>query len=215
MIRRLAFLLTALSLPLQAASPINGRTIAIDPGHGTIDFEGRIINSGKSTRDGRLSEYRLTFEMAQKLGKLIEQEGGRVIYTRTPQEYWRQGSSTTEDNKARALLANELKADAFVSIHCDWNPRQRMKGVTTYYKSSRSRKLAEEVQRKLVRQLKAFDRRVKQDSYTVLDVANMPAILVETGFLSNRSEAKKLATSDYQSKVAEAIFSGLSNALSN
>ncbi|MCG3203533.1 MAG: N-acetylmuramoyl-L-alanine amidase LytC [Elusimicrobia bacterium] len=200
---------------LHADSPLLGRIIAIDPGHGTLDFQGHIINSGKSTSNSRFSEHYITYQIAQKLGKLIENAGGQVVYTRNAQDYWRFGSSTTEDNKSRALLANVLKADAYISIHCDWNPKRKMRGVTTYYKTEQSRKLAENVQKKLVGNLKAFNRKTKKDSYTVLDVATMPAILVESGFLSNPSEAKKLITANYQKKVAEAIHQGLSNTFAN
>ena len=214
MIRRLLLVLL-FAAPLEAATPLEGRTIALDPGHGTIDYQGRIINPGKGTHDGRAVEHQLTFQMAQKLGKLIEEKGGRVIYTRTPFDYWRIAASNTEDNKARALWANELKADVFISIHCDWHPRSRTHGATTYYKTPESRRLGSEIQTRMVKQLKAFNRQLKQDSYTVLDVAAMPAVLVETGYLSNRAEAKKLMSPTYQKKIAEAIASALSSYFSN
>ncbi len=194
-----------------AASSIAGRTVALDAGHGVIDYQGHIINSGKSSRDGSIKEYQITFEIAQTLGKMIEEAGGHVIYTRTPFDYWRQATNAPEDNRARALLANELKADVFIAIHCDWDPRSRINGVTTYYKTSPSRRLGKEIHSKLINRLGAFDRRLQHDTFTVLDQTTMPTVLVETGFLSNKKEAKKLATSDYQKKVADAILAGIGN----
>jgi N-acetylmuramoyl-L-alanine amidase len=192
-----------------AATPLAGRVIALDPGHGTIDYQGHLINSGKSSRDGKTWEYRITFEIAQKLGKMIEDAGGRVVYTRTPFDYWRQAATAPDDNRARALLANELKADVFLAIHCDWDPRSRISGVTTYYKTQQSRRLGKEIHSRLINKLGALDRRLQHDSFTVLDQTTMPTVLIETGFLSNRSEAKKLSDAEYQKKVAGAILAGL------
>jgi N-acetylmuramoyl-L-alanine amidase len=194
---------------LQAGSPLNGRTIMLDPGHGVIDFEGRIINSGKSSRGHKIWEHQLTLQMATLLGDKLEKEGARVVYTRTPFDYWRQSYSIADDNRARGKLANELKADVYISIHCDWDKRSKNHGVTTYYKTAASEKLGEDIHRQLIQSLKAENRHLRHDTFTVLEQTDMPAVLIETGFLSNRSEVKKLASSKYQAKIASAILQGL------
>ncbi len=216
--RRLLLSLLVLGVAAPSAfsdSPLAGHLIVLDAGHGTIDYRGHVINSGKISRNGKLVENRLTFDIVQKIGKRIEEAGGRVIYTRTPTDYWRQASSVTEDNRARAILANELKAEAFIAIHCDWDPRTKIHGITTFYKSPASQRLGESVHRRLIKDLKAQDRKLTRDSYTVLDQTTMPSILVETGFLSNRNEGKKLSTDEYQTKIAQAITAGLSSYFSN
>lgn len=209
MARRSAFLsLLFLSNIAVAAPGLTGRSILIDPGHGVIDYQGRVINTGKRASDG-IPEYKLTFEIAQRLGKLLEKEGIRVNYTRTAFDYWRQAYNPQEDNRARAYLANELNVDAYIAIHCDWDPRSRIHGVTTFYTKKESKRLGELVQQNLIKELKASSRGLVKDTYTVLDHTEMPAILVETGFLSNRAEGRKLKTADYQQRVAQAMADAL------
>ncbi len=194
-----------------AASPLNGRTIALDPGHGVIDYQGHIINPGKSNRNHTIWEHQLTLQMATILGDKLEKEGARVVYTRTPFDYWRQAFDVADDNKARGKLANEFKADVYIAIHCDWDTRSRNNGVTTYYKTAPSEKLGEEIHKQLIQSLKATNRHLRHDTFTVLEQTDMPSILVETGFLSNRAEVKKLADPKYQTKIADAMLEGLRN----
>lgn len=198
---------------VSAEPSLSGRRIVIDPGHGTIDFDRRVINTGKS-RDG-VFENRITMEIALYLGKILEEDGATVYFTRNKEDYWREGYSPAEDNKARAYFANELNADALICIHCDWNPSRRFRGVTTFYEKPNSAELGSWIQRTLVRDLRTTDRGVVKDSFTILDHAEMPTVLVETGFLSNRSEGKSLLQSDYQKKVAGALASAIRGFFSN
>lgn len=213
--------LLALSWPAEAAptakkkaaakappSPLKGRLFVIDPGHGTLGFDGGVINSGKTARDGT-AEHRLTMAISQKVGAELVKEGARVVYTRTPKDYWRSAFNAVEDNKARAQLANDLGGDAFLSFHCDWHPKRRVKGITTICSKESSRDLAETMQRVLTRELKAVDRKVLYDSYTVLDVAEVPAVIIETGFLSNPAERTKLRSRAYHAQIAKAVVKGL------
>jgi len=198
--------LAAVSLA-SAEPPLSGRRIVVDAGHGTIDFDRRIINTGKS-REG-LYEHRLTMEIALYLGKILEEDGATVFYTRNRDDYWREGYGSAEDNKARAYFANELNADALICIHCDWNPSRRFQGVTTYYAKNNSAEMGGWIQRQLTKDLKATDRGLVRDSFTILDHAEVPTVLVETGFLSNRTEGKKLLQPAYQKRVAGALASAL------
>ena len=203
-------LLVAFSLSLAlnaAAGPLSGKVIVLDPGHATINFQRSVINTGKST--GSFPEHRLTLEIATQLGKILEEQGATVYFTRTRDDYWRQSYSPIEDNKMRAWMANELSADAFIAIHCDWNPSRRFRGVTTFWEKPQSRKLGELIQRRLVQDLGTSNRGVIHDSFTVLDQAKMPAVLVECGFMSNRAEGKKLAQPEYQRRVALALASAV------
>lgn len=201
-----AVLLTA-SPPAHADPSLSGRRIVVDPGHGTINFEKDVINTGKN-RDG-MSEHKIAMEIGLYLGKMLEDDGATVFFTRDREDYWREGYSPGEDNKSRALFANELKADAFICIHCDWHPSRRYQGVTTFYLKDESRRLGEAIQRQLVKDLGAFNRKLVRDSFTVLDHATVPTVLVETGFLSHRTEGKKLLRPDYQKRVAAALASAL------
>jgi N-acetylmuramoyl-L-alanine amidase len=193
---------------LFASSPLHGRVILLDAGHGTINFEGKIINPGRESREGNI-EHRLSLEIVQKLGEMLENSGAKVFYTRTPGDYWRQAYSTVDDNKTRGHLANELKAEAFISIHCDWSPLKKIHGVTTIYGKPFSKKLGSHIHRNMLRRLQAHDRKLVQDSYTILDVSEVPSVIVETGFLSNKKESKSLARSAYQKEIAAAITKAL------
>lgn len=202
-----ALLVASLATTAGADAALSGRRVVLDPGHGTIDFERTVINSGKS-RDG-VVENRLTMEIALQLGRMLEEDGATVFFTRDREDYWRSGYGSAEDNKARALFANDVNADAYISIHCDWHPSRRYHGVTTFYTKDNSRDLGARIQRQLVTDLKAYDRKLVRDSFTVLDHAEMPAVLVETGFLSHRTEGRKLLKAAYQKQIAAALASAL------
>jgi len=196
--------------PLTAESVLRDRLIVVDPGHGTLNYAGRIINPGKTTRTGG-REHHLNIQISIKLKDLLEKEGAHVIMTRTQRDYWREAYSSTEDNKSRAILANEIGADIFLSIHCDWHPHRQVYGVTTIYTKSHSRALGNAIQKHMVRILKTKNRKVVKDSFTVLDHTEMPAIILETGFMSHRKESKKLEAPAYQNKIARAITAGVKN----
>lgn len=211
--RRLPFLaVLLLIIPVSASpaaeSPLRGRKILLDPGHATINAEGRVINMGRKTRAGD-EEHKLNLEISRKLKEHLALMGATVILTRTPEDYWREGVSTPEDNRDRGYFANDMEADAYLSIHCDWHPRPQYNGVTTYYYKRNSRKLGQSIHSDLIKELKANDRGLVRDSFTVLEAAEMPAVLIEMGYLSNNAEAKKLLSASYQEKIVKAIGRGL------
>lgn len=92
--------------------------VVIDPGHGGHD-QG-------STGPGGLLEKDLVLDVARRLGKLIEERlGSEVIFTRT--------DDTFVSLEGRTALANETKADLFLSIHANSSPYPSVSGVETYY----------------------------------------------------------------------------------
>jgi len=196
-----------LAVPAGAGLPLTGKVVVLDPGHAAVNYQRAVVNSGKSR--GSVDEHRLTLDIAVSLAELLKADGATVYLTRTPADYWRSSYSAIEDNKSRAFFANEVKADIFIAIHCDWHPNRQFYGVTTFYSSPASRRLGEEIQRRLVSDLKTRDRGVIRSNFTALDNAKMPAVLVETGFMSNRTEGKKLLQPAYQKKVAGAMASAV------
>ena len=84
-----------------------------------------------------------------------------------------------------------------------------LKGIIQESKSEDSRRLAAHVQRSLVQTTGAVDRGVKHARFVVLIGTQVPAILIETGFISNATEHQKLVTTAYQSKIAAAIADGV------
>ena len=91
--------------------------VVIDPGHGGHD---------QGTHGATLLEKDLVLDVAKRLGKLIEDKmGAEVIYTRT--------DDTFVPLEGRTALANEKKADLFLSIHANSSPIPKITGVETYY----------------------------------------------------------------------------------
>jgi len=106
----------ALSM-MSDAIPLGVHRVAIDPGHGGIDG-GTSINYGMVEKD-------LTLDIALRLKTLMENEGLSIVMTRKTDE----AVSLAE----RARIANEAKADLFVSIHVNWLPKRNARGFETYY----------------------------------------------------------------------------------
>jgi N-acetylmuramoyl-L-alanine amidase len=130
---------------LSSAASLSNRIIVIDPGHATLDFETKIMNSGKQNNVG-YREHKINMQIAAKLASLLEKEGAKVVLTRNWKDYWRQAASTVQDNKARALFANELNADVFIFIYCDWHFFLKIKGVTIFYGKPFSERFAKTLQ---------------------------------------------------------------------
>ena len=111
----------------------------------------------------------------------------------------------------RVEIANVLKADLFVSVHVNSFTSNSISGIETFYSSrdTEGKELARIIQSTLVDNLKMIDRGAKPANYYVLEHTIMPAVLVETGFLSNSSDEAKLATNEYREEVAELTFKAI------
>ena len=114
-------------------------------------------------------------------------------------------SVTSTDKAAEAIAARE-NADSGYSIQ---ELETLLKGIIQKSKSEDSKRLARHVQQALVQTTGAVDRGVKHARFVVLIGTNVPAILIETGFVSNPIEGHKLTTQAYQHKVATAIAQGI------
>ena len=114
-------------------------------------------------------------------------------------------SVTSTDKVAEDIAARE-NADSGYSIQ---ELEALLKGIIQESKSEDSKRLAKHVQQALVQATDAVDRGVKHARFVVLIGTNVPAILIETGFLSNPTEGRKLTTSAYQHKIANAIAQGI------
>lgn len=112
--------LLAVAMPVAAATP-KVFTVVIDAGHGGVDVGARGNNA---------VEKDVNLDVALKLGKMLDKAGNvKVVYTRTDDSF--------VDLQKRAAIANEIKADLFISLHCNsmsqrtsW--RDKVKGTVTY-----------------------------------------------------------------------------------
>lgn len=169
--------------------------ICIDPGHGGSD---------PGACNGQYQEKTYALGMALRLGEELAKKGYEVLYTRRSDSYI--------SLSGRSQTANNGEADLFISIHLNSAATIQANGIETlcYSKSGESGKLAKAVQAKLISATGAVDRGVKERTdLAVLKGTKMPAILVETGFISNYTEMKKLITVDYQEKIVGAIVTGV------
>jgi N-acetylmuramoyl-L-alanine amidase len=214
-------------------------TICIDAGHGGEDL-GAI---GRS----KLQEKNVTLQISLKLKKLIESRTGlRVIMTRD--------KDSEVSLNTRASIANNQRAQMFISIHANSSFRKSAYGSETFFVSLQatdqeslelaqkenqntedpgetikndelkmilwnmaqtehireSSKLAEYIQNELNELLGTRNRGVKQAPFRVLMRTAMPAVLIETAFISNGSEEKKLQSEEFLDKIAFAIYNGVS-----
>ena len=119
------------------------------------------------------------------------------------------------DIKTRCQIIKHTKADIVVSIHQNSFQSQDVKGAQVfYYKHSvEGKKLAEILQASFKENLDSENKRVeKADStYYMLVHTSAPTVIAECGFLSNPTEASLLNSSEYQQKIAEALYKGIIN----
>jgi N-acetylmuramoyl-L-alanine amidase len=175
-------------------SGIANAFVVVDPGHGGDDL-------GASTEDG-WHEADLCWDLARRVAERLSHAGARVRFSRTEVE----GPSESD----RARRANELDADAFISLHLNAHHEGSAGGASTYYfTDSRSGEmLADAIQSALVR-LGVKDCRSHARSYPILRETRMPAVLVEPLFITNPLEEKMLEDPEFRAALADAIADGV------
>ncbi len=188
-------------------------TIALDAGHGGTDT-GAIGRSG-------LEEKEVTLDIALRLGKLLEQAGARVVYTRCEDANVKPRSTNGNGSRlnqlvARCQIANDTPVDLFVSVHCNANNSRDRRGTETYYRKSDSRPFARVMQQEVVRalDLPSGGARYHPKSIVVLYRTSMPAVLVEVAYLSNAQDEALLADSDFRQRAAQGIANGVTRYVS-
>ena len=187
---------------LAHAMPVSRRIIVIDAGHGGWD-PGMV--------SGKVEEKDINLSIAQKLQVFLEQGGATVIITRLDDSDL--AKNKAGDMQARRLIANTSKADIFVSIHQNSFPDSSVKGFQVFYfnESDNSKKLANCIQDKLKEFVNPNNRHGARanKNYYVLKQTEMPAVLIECGFLTNYGERSKLTSDEYQEKIAWGIYLGI------
>lgn len=129
--------------------------------------------------------------------------------TRTEDE--RLGETQVEDLKARVSLMNEKNPDLVISIHQNSYHEESVSGAQVFYytDSAQSERAAEFIQEALKEADPENTKKTKENStYYILKRTEVPAVIVECGFLSNRREAEKLAGEEYQQELAAAVVKG-------
>lgn len=212
------------------------RTIVLDPGHGGEETGAR--------GPGGTLEKDVTLAVARQLKAMLEARlGVRVLLTRDGDE-----TVALDD---RAALANNNKADLFVSLHANASVRAAVRGAEVFYLSAGeytdearrvalaegaalpvvtggerrvemilwemaqlrhledSAVLATLAEQELRQRVPMSPRAIQQAPFRVLVGANMPAVLVEMGFMTNPEEERLLASPSHQASLASALYESL------
>ena len=115
----------------------------------------------------------------------------------------------------RASIANKHSNAIFVSIHFNAHTNSSVKGIETFYLSSKGKKLASSIQSRLARRINTRNRGSKKYHYAVLRKTKGVAALVECGFISNRWEGNRCASSWYKEILAQEITDGITEYCNN
>jgi N-acetylmuramoyl-L-alanine amidase len=195
-------------------------TICLDAGHGGKD---------SGNREGPYEEKKYTLLFAQELKTALTRAGFKVVLTRT--------SDTYPALEERPALARRRGADLFVSLHfnsADGSAARSVQGVEVYCLTpsranstnargpgnemgprpgnrldTRNMLLAYQIQRAMIRGLGAEDRGVRRARWAVLCNAEMPAVLIEAGFMTHPTESKKIYSPAYRQQMAQTITTGI------
>lgn len=182
------------------------RTVVIDLGHGGHD-------TGTVTPYAREADVALV--VATKLGAELKKRGFEVVYTQEQNQY--------QSPQARVDKANATPAAIFVSLHLN-NGRSDVKGAQVYtlapaaknekplpghaYSQS-SMALAMALQSALVEKTGAEDGGCRRAHFSLLNSVRCPSVMVEMGYATNPEEGTRLATEEYQIKLAGALADGV------
>ena len=172
--------------------------VIIDAGHGGSDG---------GTVSGKIIEKDINLSVALKLKTILEDNNIEVILTRNSDEKMSLAQRTS--------VANDSNADFFISLHCNYyEDDAQIAGLECYYNSpdaTESKAYAESIIHAVSLSNDVKTRYAKTENYYVLRNTQIPAVLVEMGFLSNYSESQKLLSDDYQEILAQRMAEGIFN----
>src|SRR4026209_3026674 len=164
-------------------------TVVVDAGHGGKD-------SGAYRRYGP-PEKSIALDVAQRLNRKLRESQLKTVMTRD--------SDVFIPLNDRVAVENAQKNAIFVSIHFNDSRRRKTRGFETYYHSGASVDLANRVQQKLMTIPNSANGGIHTANFRVLRLANCPAVLVECGYLSNRSEGNQAGDAEYRELLADRI----------
>jgi N-acetylmuramoyl-L-alanine amidase len=222
-----------LALAASLVLPLHGKTVVIDPGHNGRNWAhaaeiGQLVDAGTLRKAcdttgtqtaGGYSEAAYDLDLARRLARILRKEGARVVLTRRTNDGW--GPCIT----TRAAIGNRARADAAISIHADGGPAggrgfhviypPRITGLTDDIARA-SRRLAVTVRDAFrVRTGEPVSTYAGHDGLDVrsdlggLNLSDVPKVLVETGNMRNATDARRLESSLYRRREAEALADGI------
>lgn len=173
--------------------PLSGKKIVVESGHGGSDV-GAVGIGGKY-------EKWFNLDTAHRIKDVLSSYGATVLMPIREDRFM--------SLSGRTQYANRNNADLYISVHFNSFINERARGISTYYYSNTSQPIASAVQKELVSGLGLRDNGIRQSRLFVLFHTQMPAILIEPGFLSNRTEYDMLLKAEYRDKIANAVGKGV------
>lgn len=175
--------------------------IFIDAGHGGPD-PGAVANG--------VVEQNVNLNVANELARLLRQGGYEVMQYRTTATE-NVLSDKNADLRNRAAMANNWGADYFISIHTNssLNPAANGFEAYVYRLGTPAAELAQSIVDTFVQELGSKNNGVRQANFAVLRRTQMPAVLLELGYLTNPTEALNLNSPAWQRAAAKAIYDGI------
>lgn len=191
----------------ETSSPKGSFTVVIDAGHGGID--GGCV--GKMTG---VYESDLNLEYAKILACHLENMGISSVLTRRDSNgLYEEGVSNRKksDMKKRKEIIENASPMLVVSIHMNSYTRDSSRGAQAFYKKGNEEggKLCSDIQDELHSMLDYASSQEKVGDYYIVNCTDIPSVLIECGFLSNREEEALLMSKDYKEKVCYAITCGI------
>ena len=193
-----------------ALSNVKNKIITIDPGHGGSD-SGAVGPNGYTEKEG-------AFAISQKVASILNQSGAKVVMTRDSDvDVYGPNASARNELQARVDVGNRVNSDIFVSIHCNAFVNPAANGTQTFYYGSsyQGQRLAQNIQEKMIEANGLRDRGISTCNFYVVKHSYMPAVLIETAFITNYDEEALLSDDEWQTTMAKAIAEGINEYFSN
>ncbi|MCX7843408.1 MAG: N-acetylmuramoyl-L-alanine amidase [Clostridia bacterium] len=181
------------------------KLVVIDPGHGGSE-SGAVVNG--------IAEKEINLDVSLRLHSILKSKGVLVLLTRKDDSFL--------SPRERIDFANRKEAALFVSIHSNWFKDSSLHGTMTLYFPSKKLSAgylneidyATSVQAKLMEKLPTRDRGIiDRTDLAVLRHARMPSVLVELGFMTNKSDASLMSSSEFRQSAAEGLAAGIMECL--
>ena len=192
--------------------PFPHDVILIDVGHGGIDG---------GTSYGDILEKDINLAISRRLFMLLRSEGYHAVlnrdrdYALSDDNRWHANRSRHQKDLAqRKQLSSEIPTKMVVSVHVNWGKgKSKRGGIVLHQAEGRSSMLAESIQRQLNKLYSINHRTSVGKPFYLLKRIEVPAVIVETGFISNSEDREKLCSRNGQMEIARAIADGVADYL--
>ncbi|MGV3244120.1 N-acetylmuramoyl-L-alanine amidase [Staphylococcus sp. 11261D007BR] len=173
------------------SEPLKNKVVILDPGHGGGDQGASSSQSGKQTL-----EKDITLKTSLELKKKLEDEGAKVKMTRSDDTYVK-------------LKDRQDEGDVFISIHNDALESKKANGATVYWYKEQQERLAESLNSAIQEKALLSNRGTREENFQVLRQTDLPAVLLELGYISNPTDEAMMKDKNYRAIVESGIVEGL------